>query len=157
VCTKDADIRKWAENPGSGGSAWGSVVVIPPGLNQDDATRFLVETLEGLDPAEAVCLTAHGNDDEIGDDGTGHNDWVWTCETLALVLASAKKRTAPLLIRACASKVVNFSSQLAGSLRSMGAQKGLWCYGYRIAVEVSDHYPAPAGLDKNVDLQGTLV
>jgi hypothetical protein len=157
VCTKDADIRKWAENPGSGGSKWGSVVVIPPAKSQDEATAFLQQTIAGLDPAEAVCLTAHGNNDEIGDEQIGPGHWGWGYEALAVILATTPKRTGPLLIRACATKVVNFSAQLAGSLRQMNAQKGLWCYGYRIAVDVTDHYPAPASLDKNVDLQGTQV
>jgi hypothetical protein len=157
VCTKDADIRRWAEDRESGGSKWDSVVAVPPGLSQDDATAFLQQTLAGLDPAEAVCLTAHGNNDEIGDEGNGPDDWGWDYQALAMILASTPKRTGPLLIRACATKVVNFSAQLAQALRQTGAQKGLWCYGYRIAVDVKDHYPAPTTLDKNVDLQGTRV
>jgi len=154
VVTADQDIRNWTQDPQSNSGAWGTVWGIPRSLAQQDASTALRNQINGLPPAEPICLSGHGNDKEIGDEVGG---WTWTVADLARILANVQPRSGPLFIRACAKSVVNYSARLAYELEKNQAQPGLWCYGYRIAIDIRAHYPRPQNLDKDVDLQGTQV
>jgi hypothetical protein len=156
VCTRDETIRAWTQNPKSNSAAWDGVWGIPKQLDQDDATAALAQAISGLPPAAPLCLSAHGDDESIGDPVKG-KPWEWKIPALAGILAGVKTRTGPLLISACAETVANVSAALAVALQNLGAQKGLWCYGYNIAVGSTTSYPSPDKLASSVELQGTLV
>ena len=153
VCTQDPAVR----NNTAGASAWGAFKLLTTGSSQSSATAQLNTAIVQLGQHEALCLSAHGNNTEIGDpDPSG---WTWTTSQIA----SSLQQQLPLgydgaiLISACASNIVNFSANLAQELRNNGWRLGLWIYGYNKALGSSETYPDPAKLDKNVSLQGTKV
>ncbi|MDN5797357.1 MAG: hypothetical protein L0H79_16595 [Intrasporangium sp.] len=158
VCTRDQDLRGWAKNPESGADQWGDLVELPLG-KQQHATARLETALGSLKRDEALCLSAHGSDTEIGDEGSGKTDWTWTVGDIAslLKLNARNDYRGPVLISACAEAVSNFSAHLAVALEQEQALNGLWVYGYNNAVPAEISFPRPSRLDKNSELQGTQV
>jgi len=156
VCTKDPIIVRTAQDPRSGADQWGTLVIINPRFNQAQATDAIADALRGRN--EPVCFSAHGNDDEIGDAGTGVRDWGWSRTQLALILQNACPGLGgPILIHACAENVSNFSAGLVVALEAIRALAGVWIYGYQRAVPSDAGFPNPATLDRNRELYGTRV
>ncbi len=154
VCTQDDDIREAVERHGSGADAWGEVVLLPKG-SRAAAERALVAVLATA--RGPVCLSAHGNDEEIGDEGNGADDWGWSRRQVARLLARVPGRVGPVLVHACAENVSNFSAGLALALQEERALEGVWVYGYNRPVPATADYPRPDALSRQVDLQGTQV
>jgi hypothetical protein len=153
VCTQDRRIRDWAVDPASHSGAWGEVRMLPIGgfPRADERLRRLVESVTD----EPLCLAAHGNDDEIGDE---HRGWGWSYQVLASMFVSrTTPYGGPILIWACAKNVVNFSANLAVELGRCHVMAGVWIYGYNRAVGIGTVFPDPHKLDKSVALQGTRV
>jgi hypothetical protein len=157
VCTKDPVIVRTAQDPRSGADQWGTLVIINPRFNQAQATAAIDAALRGRN--EPVCFSAHGNDDEIGDAGSGAGDWSWNRTELALILQNAcpNRFAGPILIHACAETVSNFSAGLVVALEDIRALAGTWIYGYQRAVPSDAGFPNPATLDRNRELYGTQV
>jgi hypothetical protein len=157
VCTKDPILVRTAQDPRSGAGQWGTLVIINPRFNQAQATDAIADALRGRN--EPVCFAAHGNDYEIGDPGSGPNDWSWTRAQLALILQNAypNRFGGPILIHACAENVSNFSAGLVVALETIRALAGVWIYGYQKAVPVTSGFPNPATMDRNRELYGTRV
>ena len=154
VCTQDDDIREAVEEHGSGADAWGEVVLLPKG-SRAAAERALVAALATA--RGPVCLSAHGNDEEIGDEGHGADDWGWNRRQVARLLARVPGPVGPVLVHACAENVSNFSAGLALALQEERALEGVWVYGYNRPVPADARYPRPDVLSTQVDLQGTQV
>lgn len=159
VCTKDGAVVNWTNNNQSGANLWGNAFAINPMANQDQATQMLCNALAFLGLNEPLCLTAHGNDIEMGDPGNGPYDWTWNVNLIAGCLAVSVPAgyTGPILIRICANQITNFSARLAVSLQNGQALNGVWIYGYNRAVPMQQAFPNPANLANQVDLQGTQV
>lgn len=159
VCTKDPTIVRTAQDPRSGSPMWGTLVILDPRFNQAQATAQMQAALRAVGRTEPVCFSAHGNDDEIGDAGSGPGDWGWSRDQIALMLQDAMPPgfAGPILIHACAESVSNFSAGLAVALERIRALNGVWIYGYQRAVPASAGYPDPRTLDRNVELYGTQV
>ncbi len=155
VCTQDPVIRNTATEPAKGIGPWEPVIQIPLGP-QAAANEAFAEALQELPAGQALCLSAHGNDTELGDAEGG---WTWdTAEVAELLQENAPGEWAgPILIHACAENVANFSAGLAVALEMRGAFEGLWCFGYNRPVPPNEGFPPPAGLAHRVDLQGTQV
>jgi hypothetical protein len=158
VCTQDEVVRNWAQNPLSGSNDWGAVIALPAGPQQNASQAFL-NALRALDRNEPLCLSAHGNDTEIGDSGHGPNDWGWDTEDIAelLRLSVPNHYSGPVLCSVCSETVANFSAGLVVALERARALNGVWIYGYNRPVPSNAHFPAPNELDRKVDLQGTQV
>lgn len=159
VCTKHQTIVQTAQNPASGAPSWGQLIVINAALNQAMATQSLVHALGQLGPNEALCFSAHGNDNEIGDADGGSNDWGWTRMDIANLLAqnAPPHYAGPILIHACAQNVSNFSAGLAVALQTLRNLNGVWIYGYNRPVAATASFPNPATMGQSVELQGTHV
>lgn len=157
VCTKDPVVVRAAQDPQSGAGRWGALVIIDPRYNQAQATAAFERSLRGLD--EPLCISAHGNDEEIGDEGTGAGDWGWSRRQVALMLQDRlpARYAGPILIHACAESVSNFSAGLAYELGRVQALNGVWVYGYNRALPSDAGFPDPGNLDRNRELQGTQV
>jgi hypothetical protein len=155
VCTQDPVVRNTATQAGKGGAAWAPVRLIPLGT-QAAADGVFAEVLGELEAGDALCLSAHGNDTELGDAVGG---WTWsTAEIAELIQEHAPAEWGgPILIHACAESVADFAAGLAVALEMRGVFDGLWCYGYNRAVPADEGFPPPEGLDRRVDLQGTRV
>jgi hypothetical protein len=151
VCTQDPNV---AGNL-NGAAAWGAFNVLPAGPQAGANAAFAV-ALGALGAAEALALSAHGSNTELGDAQGG---WDWDYDDIAtLLVANAPAGYAgPILIHACATSVVNFSANLAQALRNQPALLNVWIYGYNRAVGAAESYPAPGGLSRDVSLQGTKV
>lgn len=159
VCTQDAAVVAWSLNPQSGANQWGNVWAIPIGNNQNQATVLLGNALNFLGPNEPLCFDAHGSDTEIGDPHSGPNDWTWNVNTLAGILIDHVPNgyAGPILIKACANHVTNYSARLAVSLQNGQGLNGVWIYGYNLALSVNQSFPDPTKLSTQADLQGTQV
>ena len=158
VCTQDAAIINWTQQAASNSVLWGNVQYLAVGQTQVQATNQLAGFLANLSNNEPLCLSAHGNDTEIGDAGTGPNDWGWTTNAIAgLLQANAANNQGPMLMRVCCETVANFSAGLAVALENIQALNLVWIYGYNRPVPITQVYPAPGNLGNQVDLQGTQV
>lgn len=153
VCTQDPDIRNAATNPAKGGQAWAPVELLPTGIQPD--ARF-AEILRNLPVSQPLCLSAHGNDKEIGDEVGG---WSWSTRRIALLLAKNVNLTwgGPILIHACAKTVSNFSAGLAVALQEVPCFRGLWCFGFNQAIDSNAGFPPPVGMERSPLLQGAEV
>ena len=156
VCTQDDEVRSWARNAKSGASQWGKLAEIPKG-SQANADTKMAEAIAALDKSEALCFSAHGNDEEIGDEDLG--GWGWKARAIAALLKSKAPAgyKGPILISACAKNVSNFSALLVVKLEEIKALNGVWVYGYNKAVDSTVPFPDPSKMDKMRDLQGTQV
>ncbi len=120
VCTQDDDIREAVEEHGSGADAWGEVVLLPKG-SRAAAERALVAALATA--RGPVCLSAHGNDEEIGDEGNGADDWGWGRRQVARLLARVPGPVGPVLVHACAENVSNFGGARPRARGGAGASR----------------------------------
>ncbi|MDJ0824395.1 MAG: hypothetical protein QNJ16_02715 [Rhodobacter sp.] len=153
VCTKDNEIVQAAQNKESA-KAWAPLKIVNSGLNQNQATLAIAGFLQGLGN-EPLCFSAHGNDEEIGDESS---PWGWDSDDIAgLLKANKPNYKGPILIHACSENVSNFSAHLAVALKKKNALIGVWIYGYNKAIDSDAGFPDPNKLDKNVELQGTQV
>ncbi|MBV9772327.1 MAG: hypothetical protein JO040_00155 [Gemmatimonadetes bacterium] len=124
-------------------------------LSQQEATLVLTQTLKRLGATEPLCFSAHGNDLEIGD---ADDHWTWTYGDIAGMLENGTPGyKGSILIHACASQIVNFSSNLAVALENLSALNGTWAYGYNRPLASNAAFPPPDKLAQQVDLQGTQV
>ncbi|HTT95482.1 MAG TPA: hypothetical protein VMF55_12480, partial [Solirubrobacterales bacterium] len=155
VCTQDPVIRDVATEPGKGIGPWRPAVLLPVGP-QAAAREAFAAALHELPAGQALCLSAHGNDTEIGDANEG---WDWTAAAVANLLEEHAPPgwRGPILIHACARTVAQFSGGLAVALEMRRVFDGLWCYGYNRAVPADEGFPPPGGLARRADLQGTRV
>lgn len=157
VCTQDQTIVAAAQDPNKGGAAWAPLAVLTPG-SQPPATAQFAGALRHLGAgAQPLCLSAHGNDTEMGDEG--QQGWGWSVGDVAnMLVANADPRwTGPVLIHACAKTVANFSAGLAVQLGLRQRFAGLWCYGYNRPVPSDSGFPDPSTLGSQTALQGTQV
>lgn len=152
VCTQDNDVR----NNQAGTAPWGPFNLLNNG-GQPGATVQMRGFIRQVTVAEALCLSAHGNNTEIGDEES--IGWVWSAADIANLLNENLPAgySGKILISACATNVVNFSANLAQALRDQGWRIGLWIYGYNTATPAGGTYPNPGTLDQNLSLQGTQV
>lgn len=156
VCTKDQTIVDWTKSSESGAKAWGELVILDSGLTQLDATIQLVDVLKRL--TDPLCLSAHGNDTEIGDEGSGGKYWTWTYKQLAShFLQAPGSYRGPVLIHACAKSISNFSTYLVLALQEIKELDGAWIYGYNTPIGSEQRYPEPNKLSIQADVQGALV
>lgn len=154
VCTTDPIIVDAARTSESS-VPWKPLYVVDGSLSQAEATIALAQTLQQLRDAEPLCLSAHGNNNEIGD---ADDRWGWTYADVAELL----ERNVPaykgsILIHACATQIVNFASNLAVELENRKALNGTWIYGYNRALPSSAGFPPPDRLASQADLQGSQV
>jgi Virulence factor Evf len=159
VCTKDRSIIAWAKYSSSGANLWGTIITIDPNFTQDVASSELFGALQKLGVNEPLCLSAHGNDYEIGDEGSNPLDWSWSTANIANMLdqATLQGYSGSILISACAKQLSNFSARLVVELEKIQALNGVWIYGYNKPVGIEQQYPDPTSLARQVDLQGTQV
>lgn len=159
VCTRDLTVVQTAQSGASGANAWGALHVVPAVASQLQATQAIAAAIAQLGANEPLCFSAHGNDAEIGDDGSGPNDWSWTRAQIAMLLIqnAPAHYAGPILIHACAQDVSNFAAGLAVALGSIPALVGVWIYGYNRSVPSNGGFPAPNTLARQADLQGSQV
>jgi hypothetical protein len=143
VCSTDQAIQDWAD---IASDTWGEVQVL-------NAPADLANVLGTLPANEELCLCAHGNDGNIGDENAG--GWDWSCADIANLLQGVPMSM--LFIAACAKNVSNFSAGVAIELEALGVQDGLWCYGYNTPVSTGTAIPDPGQLSNVVDVQGSQV
>jgi hypothetical protein len=155
ACTQDNVIRTAATTPAKGGGPWGPIVLLPLGP-QAAATAAFAHALREMPAGRPLCLTAHGNDIEIGDFEGG---WGWTTGQIADLLRTNAPPAwrGPILVHACAETVADFAAGLAVAIEMRQVFAGLWCYGYNRDVPSDAGFPPTEGLDRRVDLQGTRV
>jgi hypothetical protein len=155
VCTQDQIIRDTAADRDSGSPEWGYLTALNLGGQPGATVQFEAE-LRRLKVAEPLALSAHGNDEEIGDEG--RRGWVWSPGDVAAMLDrnAPAQWLGPVLIHACAETIVNFSARLAGAL-SGSRFRGMWCFGYNRPLASAAGFPPPASMTKRVDLQWTRV
>ena len=157
VITKDQEIMEWASSPESGAGAWGSLKQLSAGT-QRTADAQLLEFLSGVAKDEPLCITGHGNDTEVGDEGSGRPNWTWTHDHLASLLGElVDAYRGPVLMEVCAEKVTDFAAHLVLSLESKRLLKGVWVYGYNKSISTRHPFPKPESLARNVELYGKLV
>lgn len=155
VCTQDETIRNAATDPEKGGPAWAPVILLPEGPRATAQEQF-EQSLAELAEDDALCLSAHGNDQALGD---AHGGWTWSTANIAALMVAniTTDWGGPVLIHACARTVANFSAGLAVAIEQHRCFDELWCYGYNRPVPSDGDYPPPAGLGDRLDLQGTQV
>ncbi|WP_265520313.1 hypothetical protein [Oerskovia flava] len=155
VCTQDTRIRTSTADPSSGSSAWGDVVELPVGA-QVHADQGFAHALAGL--TDPLCLSAHGNDTELGDADSRPQDWEWSVDQIGDLLTRVPPGYAdPILVHACAEQISNFAARLALALAQRRVLDGVWVYGYNRPVPADASYPPPVGLERRADLQWTQV
>lgn len=157
VITKDQEIMEWASSPESGAGAWGSLKQLSAGT-QRTANPRLLEFLSGVAQDEPLCITGHGNDTEVGDEGSGRPNWTWTHADLASLLgALVDDYRGPILMEVCANTVSDFAAHLVESLERGRLLTGVWVYGYNKSISTRHPFPNPNNLARNVELYGKLV
>jgi hypothetical protein len=159
VLSQDPRVIEWCQSRESHADAWGELVIINA-ASSPVATVQLRHALRRVRPDEPLCLTGHGNDTVIGDVGDdGVIIWWWTVEDIAAMFAAelSGNYAGPILIRACAKTVTNFSTRTAVRLGELRALTGVWIYGYSRAVSIWAPFIQPRGLDHNVEVHGTRV
>jgi hypothetical protein len=156
VITRDQGIMKWAATAESGAAAWGSLKQLSAGT-QTEADTQMQQLLKLVKSDEPLCITGHGDDTEVGDEGSNPGDWTWTHGHLAALLGGLVDFKAPILMEVCAESVTDFAAHLAASLEKIKKLKGVWIYGYNKSVDVKHKFPPPSGLDKNVELYAKQV
>ncbi|QQE79754.1 hypothetical protein [Alicyclobacillus sp. SO9] len=157
VITRDEDVMEWASSPESGADAWGSIRQLSAGT-QSDANREMRLLLSQVQSGEPLCITGHGNDTEVGDEGSHPADWTWTHSQLAALLAElGEDYIAPILMEVCAETVTDFAAHLVLSLEKRNALAGVWVYGYNKSISIRHPFPKPVSLDKNLELYAKQV
>lgn len=158
ICTQDQSIVDFAKTPGSQSALWGKLVVLKAQSTLAEATAALEDAVADLGPDEAVCFSAHGNSDEIGDAIAGPQSWRWDVKTIATILGRAKPpHSGPILFSTCANGKVAFGSKVVVELEMLGKLNNTWVYDYDHAVSVEQTYPDPNKLHASVELHGKQV
>jgi len=153
VLTQDKAIKKWCQSLDSNSENWEDLWFIESG-SAPTATVLLNRYLKKVTHDEPLCITGHGNDNEIGDQNvSGPESWSWSPEELAVYLNQClpSNYNAPILLEVCSDSVTNFASKLAMNLAKY-ERTGLWVYGYIKAVSIKHPFPNPLKLDDNVEL-----
>jgi hypothetical protein len=156
VLTQDKGIISWCDKPDSGASQWGHLNVIQAG-GGPAATVILERLLGQVGSNEALCITGHGSDTEVGDENpSGKMSWVWSASELAAYLAALlpNNYSGPILMEVCSKSVTSFAANVAEALRAKGKLKGVWIFGYSKSVDVTHKFPDPAKLSQNLELSG---
>lgn len=70
-----------------------------------------LQKLQDIDDAEDLCITAHGNDQEIGDEENGPDDWGFSVAFIANMLVNNLPNgyRGNVFISACMNTISNFS------------------------------------------------
>ena len=157
VITRDPDVIRWANLPISGAMAWGRLKILSAG-SQEQATAQMKQYLKLVDRNEPLCITGHGNDYEVGDEGSGPDDWSWSNDEMAELLSGlVNGYKGPILMEVCSNSVTDFSANLVVSLEKLKALDLVWIYGYNKGVGITHPFPKPANLTKNIELTGKQV
>ncbi|HTZ85332.1 MAG TPA: hypothetical protein VMB05_01575 [Solirubrobacteraceae bacterium] len=157
VLTRDAKIMAWAASPDSGAEAWPPLKQLSAG-DQRDASQQLSTLLKLVKPHEPLCITGHGNDHEVGDEGRKRADWTWTSPQLAELLGGlVDGYKGPILTEVCSNTLTDFSANLVLALQKLKRLNGVWVYGYGKSVDVTHPFPDPSKLDTNRELTGKQV
>jgi len=153
VITKDESIIQWARTAASGATAWNRLAPLGS-ISQRAANRQLTDYLSQVGAEEPLCITGHGNDKEVGDEGDNARDWTWTHRELAelLGLGLPVDYRGPILMEVCANTVTDFAAHLVVSLEKLRKLNGVWIYGYNKSVSVRHKFPAPPALKGNLEL-----
>lgn len=159
VVTHDESIREWAESDESGASAWQNVNLLS--LKDRDPDKKLAELLGGVGAGEPLCISGHGNDEEIGDEENNRFDWGWDTGQLAKLLSDhlTADFQAPILIDSCGAPNKSFVAKLAIELEKLKKFKSIWIFGYDKKVDSDKKCPAPElkSLQKQIELHGVQV
>ncbi|WNG25677.1 hypothetical protein F0U62_17880 [Cystobacter fuscus] len=155
ICTRDNSIRNYPNSA----NTWGTVVAMNNANGPQAATQELQTLIGQLGPNEPLCLSAHGNDEAIGDEQSGGNNWGWSVNDIAGILRNSAPAgySGPILVHACMEKVENFTARLALALEGQNVLNGVWIYGTNRDMDCSEGYPRPTKLDDNAALQSTRV
>lgn len=158
VATQVKDIIDFCRSGKSNANAWEPVFFLKEGIRKEEATRAMAENFVKLKEKEALCVVAHGNDNEIGDED--QNGWGWNVEEIANLLADHVKVTPRFVVfESCADSLANFTTKVALKLETRqggsGKLKGATLYGYNKGV--THPFPSPDQVPKNVDLQPAVV
>ena len=158
VITRDGDIMTWAKSDESGARAWGSLKQLSAGTKREaDEQMGRLLSLVRID--EPLCITGHGNNTEVGDEGNEPAHWTWTFQDLAVLLGDrlVPGFGGPILMEVCGESVTDFAAHLAAQLGEQQRLLGVWIYGYNKSVDVRHRFSPPDTLDKNVELTGKQV
>lgn len=158
VITRDERIIEWVKNHESNADAWGKTEFLDTKKNRQQATNQLRRLVRQVKQGEALCLIGHGNDEEVGDEGTNRQDWGWKAEQLAEVLAAdlCQGYKGPILIESCATKIESFVANLASQLKKERVL-GVFLYGYSRPIDIKHTLPKPEWLGKSVEVHGLRV
>jgi hypothetical protein len=160
VLTQDQDIINGVLSPNSNAQSWAPVNFLQEGGNPT-ASVALKALLKKLGANEDLCITGHGNDNEIGDENlSGMQSWTWSVMQLANLLQvnlpdGYKGR---IVLEVCAKTANSFASKLAYQLGQMG-RVGLYIYGYTTGINITKPFPNPvtmAGLQVYVTGQHNI-
>lgn len=155
VMTQDQAIMDWCLDSKSKAPQWQKLNFVNGG-GAPAATVQLKRFLGEVEVNEDLCLTGHGNDDEVGDvETSGKQSWNWSVSELADLLANLPNGyTGTILIEVCSASMTSFAAKLAVALGKNGSLKGVWIYGYDKPVSVTHIFPNPTKLAGNVELIG---
>lgn len=157
IITRDQKVMDAVNSKDSGADAWKPVKQLSAGM-RSDADKQMATLLRVVKSNEPLCITGHGCDKEVGDEGSGKGDWTWTSDELAKLLGGlVDGYQGPVLMEVCADSVTDFAARLAVALQDEKKLNGLWIYGYSKGVSVSHPFPAPSALSKNAELAGKQV
>ncbi len=157
VITRDKDIMNWVESSKSGSENWIRVKQLSAGT-QREVTQQMVQLLKLVKTEEPLCITGHGNDTEVGDEGSDPADWTWSNDQLAQLFGGlVDGYEGPVLMEVCADSVTDFATNLVLSLEKIKKLNGIWVYGYNKSISAYHPFPSPDKLDKNVELYAKQV
>ncbi|UTY56252.1 hypothetical protein [Massilia sp. erpn] len=156
VMTRDGAIMKTVASD-AGVEAWGSLKQLSAGT-QSQANQQMAQLLKLVKENEPLCITCHGSDQAIGDEGSDPGDWTWSSDDLAVLLGGlVDGYKGPILMEVCAESVTDFAAHLAVSLEKKRRLNGVWIYGYNKSISINHPFPAPAKLGQNAELAGKQV
>ncbi len=148
VLTQDQRIKDGVSSPRSNAQSWAPVIFLEEGGNPAASVK-LKYLLKQLGVNENLCITGHGNDDEIGDENlSGMMSWTWKVIELADLLATNLPigYTGKIVLEVCADSANSFAKKLAALLGQMG-RAGLSVYGYTTGINISKPFPNPVTME----------
>lgn len=151
VCTQDTAIIDFTASHGSDAENWGNTVFLPKG-GQPGATVTLRSALRNVGQTEDLCLSAHGNNFEIGD--PSRPGWEWSVAEVADILGTELPDgySGSILIHACTNGIASFAANLTVALEGRRKLLNVWIYGYQKSVPTNTKYPQPNRMDSNAEL-----
>lgn len=147
VITTDQAIIDSIQRPVMNAAAWAPVNFLTAGGNPAASVK-LKYILKNLGANENLCITGHGNDDEIGDENTsGMQSWTWDVGELANLLNGSlpANYNGKIVLEVCSDTANSFASKLALMLGRLG-RIGLSIYGYTTSINISKPFPDPNNL-----------